>query len=73
MDLSKYRGNLYKQTLSPSWSKSKLKEAKRKFDKVPEDRTKSSFDSLSRLSSQNFSKPNQQHLMMTGRESFMSA
>ena len=27
LDVQGYRGNLYKQTLSPSWSKSRLREA----------------------------------------------
>lgn len=37
IDFKGYRGNLYKQTLSPSWSKSKLIEAQNKYNSVAED------------------------------------
>ena len=37
IDVKSYRGNLYKQTLSPSWSKTKLREAQSKYNKIAED------------------------------------
>ena len=37
LDVRGYRGNLYKQTLSPSWSKSKLREARDKYSKITDD------------------------------------
>ena len=46
IDLSKYRGNLYKQTLSPTWSKTQLQEAKRKFERIPEDVQRNSFENV---------------------------
>ena len=39
-----YRGNLYKQTLSPDWSKSRLREAQRKYGSITDD-VRSSMDS----------------------------
>jgi hypothetical protein len=41
IDLSTYRGNLYKQTLSPEWSKTQLREAQRKYEKIAEDARRS--------------------------------
>ena len=35
--MKSYRGNLYKQTLSPSWSKSKLRDQQNKFNKIVEE------------------------------------
>ena len=31
MDLNRYRGNLYKQTLAPGWSKQRRRQAQEKF------------------------------------------
>lgn len=44
IDIRGYRGNLYKQTLSPNWSKTKLREAQKKYSQIAED-IHSSLDS----------------------------
>lgn len=44
IDLKSYRGNLYKQTLSPDWSKRRLKAAQKKYSNIAED-VRSSIDS----------------------------
>lgn len=41
IDLSRYRGNLYKQTLAPNWSKTGLKEAQQKYDRITDDARRS--------------------------------
>ena len=41
LDISAYRGNLYKQTLAPSWSKTKLREAQKKYNNIGEEVRKS--------------------------------
>ena len=43
MDLTAYRGNLYKQTLSPNWSKTRLREARDKYNKIT-DEARASLD-----------------------------
>ena len=48
IDVTSYRGNLYKQTLSPNWSKSRLRDAQKKYNGVSvdkEDEKRASFDS----------------------------
>ena len=50
LDVKGYRGNLYKQTLSPSWSKRRLKEAQKKYEKIDTD-ARASMDGNSALSS----------------------
>ena len=37
LDVKSYRGNLYKQTLSPDWSKRRLVEQQQKFSKIDEE------------------------------------
>ena len=49
MDVKSYRGNLYKQTLSPDWSKRRLRQAQDKFSKIDEDARKSIDNSYSPL------------------------
>ena len=71
IDLSAYRGNLYKQTLSPSWSKGKLREQKEKYEKIAEDARRSVNNSG--LSDQRFSplKSTQGGGDVSAREAFM--
>lgn len=44
-DVRSYRGNLYKQTLSPDWSKRRLREAQEKFSKIDVE-ARASIDSV---------------------------
>ena len=49
MDLKTYRGNLYKQTLSPDWSKTNMREAQQKFMQIT-DEVRRSLEDASALS-----------------------
>jgi len=49
LDLKSYRGNLYKQTLSPDWSKTNMRVAQQKFMQIS-DEVRRSFEDTSALS-----------------------
>lgn len=49
LDLTAYRGNLFKQTLSPQWSKTQLRQAQQKYAKIS-DEVRRSIGNISDLS-----------------------